>query len=272
MEDQDHPVLTKEKLLEVVQQVEGTKDVVIAECVRSPGTKPGDNYGSELVKCDLVARVGGKEKTFHWMVKLQLLDTSFAEVHLEEKEIFCYDYALKKWNSIAEEKEASFRLNSIKAPYTELHREKDKRSILVMENMKHLGYEDALDKKKGLSLSHAKLVLEEIARFHALGYVWVKNHPEGIEGGRAANKIFLTDYIYAEPPQDVYNMMKSTTDKFLATIKLVQEPGQNLDEIYEKFTSTVDPFAHFTKLSATNNDLFNVVCHGDLWFNNTLFK
>ncbi len=271
---EEHPFLTKEKVLDILQKAEGTKDVVITKYCCSPGTKPGENYSGELVKCDLVARISGTEKAYHWMVKLQLLDNAFGEeVHLEEKEIYCYDYVLKKWNSMAEEKGASFRLNDIKSPYSEFHGDGGgKRSILVMENMKHLGYEDVADKKKGLSLAHAKLVLEEIARFHALGYVWVKSHPGGIKGGRAANKIFLTDFVFAEPPQDVYNMMKSTTDKFLATVKLVQEPGQNLDKIFEKFMSKVDPFAYFTKLSATNNDLFNVVCHGDLWFNNVLFK
>ena len=44
-----------------------------------------------------------------------------------------------------------------------------------------IGYRAAIDKKKGLSPKHVRLALDEMAKYHALGYAWMKNYPGGIE-------------------------------------------------------------------------------------------
>ncbi len=273
MAEQQHPLLTNQKLLEILQKVEGTRDVEILKADVEPGTAAGDNYSSEVVRCDVAARVRGEKKEYHWMLKLTSTNQTFAQgMHMEAKEIIFYRDILPKWNALAEEKGASFRLNCFATPYTELHDDPGKRNVLAMQNLRHLGYADAPDKKKGLSLAHAKVVLAEIARFHSLGYLHLTTHPGGLEAGRSENEVFLTDDTYVRPPETARHMFEHATSQFADFVELVQEPGQDLVGIYRRFASRTDPYGHYRELCDTNRDGFNVVCHGDLWFNNMLFK
>ncbi len=274
MGDQEHDVLTKDKLTQILRKLEKTKDVEILKLSVKPGTEAGDNYASEIAKCDMTARVGGnEEKEYHWMVKMSPVITSFTVgMHLEENEVIYYDEMAPKWNGIAAERKASFRLNSFAAPYTELPKDDSGRSILAMENLTYQGYTDAPHKKKGLSLAHAKVALEEIARFHALGYVYMKTYPGGLDKAHADNEVFLTDYVYVKPSDAMKSMFESFMSTFFVAVKAIQEPGQDLVTIFDKFNDAHDPVKYIKEMFTAQPDKFNLICHGDLWFNNMLFK
>ncbi len=269
----EHSLLTKEKLLEILQGVEKTKNVRILKHFVQAGTAAGDNYSSEVVRCDITALVEDEEKEYHWMAKVTPIKPSFATGStMEAKEIIFYRDILSRWNKLAEERGASFRLNCFKAPYTELHGEDGKRSILVMQNLQNYGYTNPPERKKGLSLAHAKVVLEEIAIFHALGYTFLTTYPGGVEVGMEENKVFLTDRVYANPVGNVKLIFETAAAGIPDMVEIAQEPGQDLVGIYKKFTSSKDAFGYYRDLCQTNKDGFNVICHGDLWFNNMLFK
>ncbi len=268
---EEHALLTISKLLEILEKVENNKEVQLLAYSVKPGTEKGDNYASEIAKVDITAKVGTETKEYHWMVKIEPVITEFTKrLHLEEKEITYYKEIVPKWHRLAEERKASFRINSFDSPYSEYHEEEGRRSILVMQNLRHCGYTDAPNKKKGLTLAHAKVALEEIARFHALGYAYIKSYPEGIEAGKAANDIFIADHLKADPKtQDVF---KAFTSEFMHRVGVVEEPGQDLVSVYQKFLYKNDAFEYFLRITEPKSDAFNVICHADLWFNNMLFR
>lgn len=88
---------------------------------------------------------------------------------------------IPEWKKIIEDKKAGIELNFGDLYYTEYFSEVEKGSIIAMQNLNTLGYRDAINKKKGLSPQHVKLALDEMAKYHALGYVWLKKYPGGIE-------------------------------------------------------------------------------------------
>ncbi len=106
----EHPVLTGEKLLQIVEAVvrgdgDGDGDVNVAVQLVShsvrPGTRPGENFASEILAVDVVAEVGGGGgggggvRMFHWMVKLEPTATVFmGGMRVEEKEIAFYRCSL----------------------------------------------------------------------------------------------------------------------------------------------------------------------------------
>ncbi len=268
----EHDTLTKSKLLEILQTVEKNKKVEILEHSVSPGTETGENFCSEIARCDIVARIGKEVKEYHWIVKLEPILTEFTEgQHVEEKEITYYQFLMSEWNKLAEEKMASFRITNFDSPFAELGK-KGKRSILVMENLCHHGYTDAPNKKKGLSLDHIKVALEELARFHSLGYVYLKSYPNGLEEGRRKNEVFITDYMTAETASGAQVLFKRLSDEIINTVGLIQEPGQDFVSIYQRFRDENDPYKFIQRLLRAKPDAFNVICHGDVWFNNMLFK
>ena len=272
----EHTLLTTEKLLHILQTSEGTKDVSITKHSVRPGTEAGENFASELSRVEITATVNGKEKEYHWMVKMTPENnTSFTMgAHMEENEITYYRDIIPAWNRMAKEKGASFRINNLPAPYTELYPEEEgaKRSILVMEDLACHGYKDAINKKKGYSLAHAKVALEEIARFHALSHSYIVNYPGGMEKAKEDNKIFMTDYTCVEANPVRANITRSLVEYAAFTLDLIQEPGQNFGDIYRKFLEENDALEYSKMIMAPNPDGFNVICHSDLWFNNMLFK
>ena len=268
----EHDTLTKSKLLEILQTVEKNKKVEILEHSVSPGTETGENFCSEIARCDIVARIGKEVKEYHWMVKLEPILTEFTEgQHVEEKEITYYQFLMSEWNKLAEEKMASFRITNFDSPFAELGK-KGKRSILVMENLCHHGYTDAPNKKKGLSLDHTKMALEELARFHALGYVYLKNNSNGLKEEEDKIAIFTTDYLILHPSPKTEGLMKQFTKEIVNTVCLIEEPGQDFVAIYERFQKKTDPYELLQMLYKPKSNAFNVICHGDVWFNNILFK
>ena len=62
-------ILTPEKLTDIVKSVEKTDDVELVSRSFGSTTNKGENWNSSLVAVDVVAKVGGFEKEYHWVGK-----------------------------------------------------------------------------------------------------------------------------------------------------------------------------------------------------------
>ncbi len=274
-----HPHLTQSKLLEILKTFESTDQVEMLKCNIRPGCGKGENYSSDLVACDLEANVKGQGKEYHLMAKLASSDPHKAPLmrclKVEEKEVTMYRDVIPAWKKLCQKRNAAFELNCFPALHTEFHEDTVKGSMLVMQDLAHLGYRDAVNKKKGLSLSHAKVVLEEIAKFHALGYAYLKSYPDGIAQGLKENESIVTDYMYVRPHEFSQSVFKSFDQGlYLSTcnlLELVQEEGQDLCGIFEKHRANCDVTKLRQKIYGPNPSGFNTLCHGDIWFNNVMF-
>ncbi len=49
MAEEDHPVLNREKIMQILESVEGTQHFDITSCRVRPGTEPGENFASEML-------------------------------------------------------------------------------------------------------------------------------------------------------------------------------------------------------------------------------
>ncbi len=66
--------------------------------------------------------------------------------------------------------ESEIRLNFPPCPYAEL--EKDE-FYFFMENMKECGYKEEVNKKLGLDVTHVKITLDELAKFHSTTHAYI---------------------------------------------------------------------------------------------------
>ena len=96
------------------------------------------------------------------------------EIQVEKKETQFYSEVLPKWVDRADK--AGIEVHFCQAPYTEFTEEG---SMIIMENLTKSGYSDAVNKTKGLNMEYVKAVMEELAKFHALGFDLIQE--EGIE-------------------------------------------------------------------------------------------
>ncbi len=90
------------------------------------------------------------------------------------------------WKKMVADKGADIELNFCDCHYTEFN---DEGSLIAMQDMRTLGFRDAINKKKGLSPPHVKLALAELAKYHACGYAWLKSHSGGLKGGLEEHKV-----------------------------------------------------------------------------------
>lgn len=189
-----------------------------------------------------------------------------------------YSELIPAWQRLIDERKARIELNFCPSPFTEFHQDIDKGSIIVMENMKFMNYRDAIDKRKGLSIHYVKLALTELAKFHALGYAYIKSYPGGIQEGLAKNDVVARDFFFSATNRDeavevmLNHMQGSMIPNMINVLSACEEPGQNFGDALLRFHERKNIFQLRDELFASNPDEFNTLCHGDAWFNNMLFQ
>ena len=58
-----------------------------------------------------------------------------------------------------------------------------------MENLRNMGYKDAVNKKMGLTPDYVFLVMEEMAKYHASIYAYFKSFPNGLDGAKEKYRV-----------------------------------------------------------------------------------
>jgi len=147
--------------------------------------------------------------------------------------------------------------------------------VLIMENLKDLGWRDALNKKNGLDIDHIRAAVKWMANFHAVGYAFLDGYSGGLDQASADMPIFFFAY------KDLFDWDKEVLQ--------FQDVGNNQQKslfqgLEDKYPGK-DFLQHWEKLIESHGDLttaamkvrdiqkykLKTICHGDPWFNNMMF-
>ena len=278
----EHKVLTRKKLTQILKESQNAKEVEIVDTKLTAMSTLGKNYSGDIVFCKVKAKVDGSEKDFDWAVKLPPYESKermpmHRETYMEKKEIFFYRNVLPAWKKMIKDREAEIHLNCHASPYTEYQEGwEDGGSIIVMENMNKLGFKDAIDKKWGLDIHHAMLAMKELAKFHALGYAYLKSYPGGTDEGFEKNDYLVNDYAFVKYSPSMQKTIDAINETFfpgfVTTAKAVQEPGQDFAAAIVRFNAKENVFDQRQRMYGPDVKGFKTTCHGDAQLNNILFK
>jgi len=139
------------------------------------------------------------------------------------------------------------------------------KKVMFLEDMRKKTF-TMFDRTKGLDKHHAILVLRELARLHAAGFLLENEDGEDT----VLNKYFFEEDGYRDLPnlEDMYASLKSTLitmPEIVADIgncKGAAEAMKNMaPKIYSLMAETLKPMERFSS-----------ICHGDCWTNNFLFR
>lgn len=138
--------------------------------------------------------------------------------------------------------------------------------VIVLEDMAHCGYE-MTDKFKPFDFEHCKILMKTLARFHAKSLIFEELYQKSLHEKYSH---CMQETLW--PLKD--GRAKATFDAAVKGIVSLIDLIPELDEEQRKtFSKKVNDLCadHTNKLLPSMKHK-NVLCHGDLWANNILFK
>ncbi|XP_069679895.1 uncharacterized protein [Periplaneta americana] len=143
----------------------------------------------------------------------------------------------------------------------------DVEEVLVLEDLREKGYKMA-NRRVGLSVVHCQLVLEQLAKLHAFSFAMRDQRPEQFNSLKKSVNETLFTTAKREGFEENVKCHEDKIEEALTT----RIPGDNiyttrmhefLKNFYDNMLMCVDGAAA---------DPYAVICHGDCWTNNMLFK
>jgi len=139
-------------------------------------------------------------------------------------------------------------------------------ATLIMENIKVDGYQ-LRPKTEGMDYVHSKMVIKELALFHALGIALKIKKPQVYETKikKTARPLKLGQSVEAAK-KEIYDFMDQTLD-YLKGIKEVEHLVPRLKKVM------YDNFLYADMLEGYKpREPFSTFVHNDMWLNNMMFK
>ena len=125
---------------------------------------------------------------------------------------------------------------------------------------------------QALSLNGVKLIISELAAFHASGFHFISTYPGGLEALAKEYPITFTQSFFAEDlGEDMLKGFLDMTKNMFGSCALVarkfasKELADKMAAFLPKVVPVVDGFIK------SKFKLFNLT-HGDAWFNNFLYR
>lgn len=133
------------------------------------------------------------------------------------------------------------------------------KEIIVLEDLKADGY-ILYNRQKSFDRQHLEIVMKTLARFHAMSFVLKQKKPALFEQlVQNVSKVME----YGENIDSLLNIAKKACIGLIESAEIKQKVEENLSDFMVKFRGFLD---------YKNTEPYNVICHGDCWINNFMFK
>lgn len=260
-----HQLLTQ-KVLETALKNDLGAQWKLKDYVIKDFTKRGDNYASVVTSISCTATCNENEKKTYYVAKLNplrqmtIMDQAMNDLFIRESTFFT-DIAIKL-NDILH----SLNKSKVNFPNCIYYNLGLRQEIILSKDLRQQGYK-MFDRKVGMDVQHSELLIKEMSKMHAASYIFQSQE------GKSLLDIypFLKD-AWLEPnssSREVYELfIKSGIGISLKLLEHVEgyEKQQNwlrdLDEVESIYIDLIKQ----------SPEKMKVICHGDCWNNNVLFR
>jgi len=243
----------------------------------SLATNPGENFTSVVGNLRISASLTNKSgknnadyKTFDFIVKhappqaLQFMKMS----GMFERECLAYQVIIPQLQKIAQS-------ISLRLPFADSYYGNPDKLTLIMSNLKLAGYE-LVEKSKGLDMDHLKVVFKRLSQLHAVSYHHLQTYEKGgVEGFKRDTplltneewmKVGDTDFARTEIYEPAVRRALLILENVIKTEESVRLAGKIRTYMDQDLSKAMIGYLN------PQDDGFRVICHGDCWSNNFLFK
>ncbi|GLH00633.1 Putative ecdysteroid kinase [Gryllus bimaculatus] len=228
-----------------------------------PATSKGDNFLSILHKTYVEYRlprsneVRVKKLIVKGLPSTEFLRKYVADVHAFDREIEVYGEVLPRLYAFADARLGDNSFERFSAGYHKVVRP----NTLILDDLNEEGFV-VPPRRDRLDFAQSRLVIENLARFHALSAVYAEHRPNYIS--------HFDDKLYCSDTRDTINNIY--TPQIISIVQEIRTWGC-FEHIAKKLEALKDTLVD--KLIELRNPVKperNVLIHGDCWINNILFK
>lgn len=263
---QPQDVITDEDVQKALTTDKGTKAILSSWSVED-FTKPGDNYANIVTSVKVKFTLDGREENVSYVVKI---NSQYEFLKLTED--FSYNIFRKEagfYTDIAPALTTELRaasMDELRVPKCfHVNMETDRERIFL-EDLRSRGFKLG-DRKNGLDVAHVNLVIHELAKLHGASVLLLDKIQEKLNDQYS----YLTyDSVY-----DAENLLQFLSKILMDNMSTAEEMlqvvgGYDLARtwISENKNSTLNVM----RRQYSRDTPFRVICHGDCWTNNLLFK
>ncbi|CAH0598420.1 unnamed protein product [Chrysodeixis includens] len=180
---------------------------------------------------------------------------------LHEREVLVYDNVINKYKDMQKVLYEHERLVLSDCYFWNMEKANE---IIVLEDLKIKGFDvdDKVSKLEYLDFEQICAVMSELAKFHALSFVYEKQDPKKF----SKVKLTFEDIVYQNHFLNNSKLRNYYFESFQMSLNQVKnlDAKRKLQRIESKLLDLLQMY--------TKSGDHNVLCHGDLWVNNMLFK
>nr|XP_045586390.1 uncharacterized protein LOC123748243 [Procambarus clarkii] len=231
-------------------------------------TNKGDNYATIVTSVNVKFSLAGQEQTTSYVVKLnpkRTVELGMSEFYFSifKKESEFFQEILPLLNV-----ELTVRglqgLRVAKWFYTSLEKDKE---MIFLEDLRSRGFK-LLDGKKGMDVAHATLVLQELGKLHAASLLLKATAPKQ----DLADRFSLIKVDWTSFPDIVKNLFNNMCSGPMAAGEEILRDIKGYEVAAQWLAKHKNNFADLLLRQLVRNPKFDVICHGDCWNNNLLFR
>ncbi|XP_055387601.1 uncharacterized protein LOC129616143 isoform X2 [Condylostylus longicornis] len=256
--------LTLETFKEIFEKC--NKDVVIESIEEAQGSGRGDNYTATLYRVHLHGYCKrNKSKWEKSVICKRLPDNIARREAYNSVQLFCNE--VRFYTSIMPELVNFQRMKTAEVFKAMPQHYLAENDLLIMEDLRTKGFKMA-DRKAGLTLSECKFALKQIAVLHSLSLSYKFERPKQFEKLKAVVK----EQIFCKDNENWYkDYYTQLTKNALAMVSDVLPKSSKYIEKLREFVESSTFFNHMIEL-VSKESFLSVICHGDCWTNNFLYR
>lgn len=254
-------------LIDVIAAKEG----FIEYTVRSTaGSSHGDGFMGIMVRLVIEGQRQGQADKLSLVCKMPPADKVRRELFHSNRafinEIYAYDVMLPAMVKFQQEKAVPKDLGFFRFPkcYGTFADPEAGDFAIVLEDLREAGYE-MWNKLETLDYTHARLVVSELGRFHALSFALRDQRPAELSELKLRKADFMLNMLEGMNGE---NMWRSIY--IMASETLEPSETELIDKMRLLAETFVDRLRQCCKADAA--EPFGVICHGDFWNNNMMYR
>lgn len=231
------------------------------------GSNPGDGFTSKIFRAIISEEDSDKNLRLVYKLapenKMKNLPTEFNSNFTFTNEAHFYKSVMPTFVDFQVEKRVpkDSRFKLIPKCFAAVANESKNEYALIFEDLNSKGF-SMYSRSKPSRVENIRFALNEIAKFHAISIAMKDQQPDRFARLRQYPNIYKQ---FLETP-NLLPMFETSFDRSISVLH-----SEEHKDIYREIRETSR--AHFVDcLDEQVNDEFGVMCHGDLWTNNCLYK